>query len=153
MKYWEDFTVGETAGLGSHAITQDEILAFARKYDPQPFHTDPEAARRSIFGGLIASGWHTCTIMMRLSVEANRREKAVATGSPGLDSCRWLKPVRPGDVLTGRAAVLATWPSRTRPIGFVRRRIEMLNQRGEVAVEVVGITMYQRRPDGGPTRA
>ncbi len=153
MKYWEDFEIGETVGLGSHAITQEEILAFARKYDPQPFHTDPEAARRSIFGELIASGWHTCALMMRLSVEAARREEAAATGSPGLDSCRWLKPVRPGDVLTGRTAVLETWPSRTRPIGFVRRRVEMLNQRGEVVMEIVGITMYQRRPASEATGA
>ncbi len=115
MKYWEDFKVGESIELGSHSITEAEILAFARKYDPQPFHTDPEAARRSIFGGLIASGWHTCALMMRLSVEANRREDAAATGSPGLDSCRWLKPVRPGDTLTGRSEVLETWPSEASP--------------------------------------
>lgn len=147
MRYWEDFRVGEAADLGSCPITEAEIIAFARKYDPQPFHTDPEAARRSIFGGLIASGWHTCALMMRLSVEAARREEAAATGSPGLDSCRWLRPVRPGDVLTGRSEVLETWPSRTRPIGFVRHRIEMVNQRGEVAVAVVGLSMYHRRPD------
>jgi acyl dehydratase len=83
--------------------------------------------------------------MMRLSVEAARREDAAATGSPGLDSCRWLRPVRPGDVLAGRTEVLETWPSKTRPIGFVRRRVEMVNQRGEVVVAIVGITMYQRR--------
>ena len=146
MKYWEDFKVGEVGALGSCAITEEEVLAFARKYDPQPFHTDPEAARRSIFGGLIASGWHTCALLMRLSVDAARRDRAAATGSPGLDSCRWLKPVRPGDVLTGRTEVLETWPSRSKPIGFVRRRNELLNQRGDVVVAVVGITMYERRP-------
>jgi acyl dehydratase len=86
VKYWDDFKAGESIALGSHTITEAEILAFARKYDPQPFHTDPEAARRSIFGGLIASGWHTCAILMRLGVEANQREEAAATGSPGLDS-------------------------------------------------------------------
>jgi acyl dehydratase len=146
VKYWEDFTVGEVIDLGSCSITEAEVLAFARKYDPQPFHTDPEAARRSIFGGLIASGWHTCALLMRLSVEAAGRDAAAATGSPGLDSCRWLKPVRPGDVLTGRTEVLETWPSRSKPIGFIRRRNELINQRGEVVVAVVGITMYQRRP-------
>jgi len=124
VKYWEDFTVGEVIELGSCAITETEILAFARKYDPQPFHTDPEAARRSIFGGLIASGWHTCALLMRLSVETSRREDAAATGSPGLDSCR----------------------SRSKPIGFIRRRNDLANQHGEVVVSVVGITMYQRRP-------
>jgi acyl dehydratase len=146
VKYWEDVKVGEVGALGSCAITEEEVLAFARKYDPQPFHTDPEAARRSIFGGLIASGWHTCALLMRLSVDAARRDRAAATGSPGLDSCRWLKPVRPGDVLTGRTEVLETWPSRSKPIGFVRRRNELLNQRGDVVVAVVGITMYERRP-------
>ena len=146
MKYWEDFKVGEVIELGSCAITEAEVLAFARKYDPQPFHVDAEAARRSIFGGLIASGWHTCALLMRLSVDAARRDGAAATGSPGLDSCRWLKPVRPGDVLTGRTEVLETWPSRSKPIGFIRRRNELINQHGDVAVAVVGITMYERRP-------
>lgn len=153
MKYWEDFKVGERIVLGAHAISEAEILAFARKYDPQPFHTDPEAARRSIFGGLIASGWHTCALMMRLSVEANRREDAAATGSPGLDSCRWLKPVRPGDTLTGRSEVLETWPSRSKPIGFVRRRVDLVNQHGEPVVTIVGLTMYRRRPVGPAVRA
>ncbi len=147
MRYWEDFAVGERADLGSCAITEEGMLAFARKYDPQPFHTDPEAARGTLYGGLIASGWYTCALMMRLSVEANRREDAAATGSPGLDSCRWLKPVRAGDVLTGRTEVLETWPSRSRPIGFVRRRVEMVNQDGEVALAVVGVSMYHRRPE------
>ena len=146
MKYWEDFEVGETADLGSCSLTEEQIMAFGRKYDPQPFHVDPEAARRSIFGGLIASGWHTCALMMRLSVEAAQREQAAATGSPGIDSCRWLKPVRPGDVLTGATEILETWPSRTRPIGFVRRRVEMVNQRGEAVLAIVGISMYRRRP-------
>jgi len=146
VKYWEDFEVGETADLGSCSLTEEQIMAFARKYDPQPFHVDPEAARRSIFGGLIASGWHTCALMMRLSVEAAQREQAAATGSPGIDSCRWLKPVRPGDVLTGATEILETWPSRTRPIGFVRRRVEMVNQRGEAVLAIVGISMYRRRP-------
>ena len=147
MKYFEDVRVGETDTLGSHLITEAEIIAFASKYDPQPFHTDPEAAKATIFGGLIASGWHTCAIMMRLSVEAGRRNRAVTTGSPGVDSCRWLKPVRPGDTLTGRSEVLETWPSQTKPIGFVRSRVEMSNQRGEIVLALVGIAMYRRRED------
>jgi len=146
VKHWEDFKVGESTELGSHAITEAEILAFARKYDPQPFHTDPEAARRSIFGGLIASGWHTCALMMRLSVEANRREEAAATGSPGLDSCRWLKPVRPGDVLTGATEILETWPSRTRPIGFVRRRVEMVKQNFEGFIDALMRITFGQQP-------
>jgi len=145
MRFFEDVRVGEIDKLGPYTITADEIIAFGKKYDPQPFHIDPDAARASIFGGLIASGWHTCAIMMRLSVEAAMRNQAMTAGSPGVDSCRWLKPVRPGDTLTGRVEVLATWPSRTKPIGFVRSRIELSNQRGELAVSVVGLLIYQRR--------
>jgi acyl dehydratase len=148
MKYFEDVAVGETDVLGSHTVTESEVLRFARRYDPQPFHTDPEGARSSIFGGLIASGWHTCAIMMRLSVEAARRKQAVTTGSPGIDSCRWLKPVRPGDTLTARSEVLEARPSRSKPIGLVWTRLDMANQRGETVLTLVGITMYQRRPEG-----
>lgn len=145
MRHFEDFKPGEVADLGSCTVTQDEILDYARRYDPQPFHTDPEAARRSIYGGLIASGWHTCALMMRLSVEANERARAAAMGSPGIDSCRWLKPVRAGDTLSATTEVLETWPSRSRPMGFVRRRVDMINQRGETALTLVGISIYARR--------
>ena len=147
MRYFEDVQVGERTNLGTHTVTEEEILAFARRYDPQPFHVDPEAAKQSIFGGLIASGWHTCAIMMRMTVEAGRKNRTVTTGSPGVDSCRWLKPVRPGDTLAGRAEVLEAWPSRSKPIGFVRSRVEMLNQRGEIVLSLVGIAMYRRRPE------
>jgi acyl dehydratase len=145
VRYFEDFVVGERHVLGSHAVTEEEILAYARRYDPQPFHVDPEAAKRSIFGGLIASGWHTCALLMRLSVEEQQRTGAAGIGSPGIDSCRWLKPVRAGDTLTGTTEVLETWPSRSKPMGFVRRRSEMTNQRGEVVLRLVGISMYRSR--------
>lgn len=145
MRYFEDVLVGETGVLGSHTVTEAEIVAFAKRYDPQPFHIDREAATGTIFGGLIASGWHTCAIMMRLSVDAARRAQVVTVGSPGVDSCRWLKPVRPGDTLTGRTEVLETRPSRSKPIGFVRSRVEMLNQRGDVVLTLVGTSMYRRR--------
>jgi acyl dehydratase len=145
MRYFEDVAVGESEALGEYTMTEAEIMAFARRYDPQPFHIDPDAAKASIFGGLIASGWHTCAVMMRLTVEAARRREAAVTGSPGVDSCRWLKPVRPGDTLTARSEVLETWPSRSKPIGFVRNRVEMVNQRGEVVMRLVGIAMYRRR--------
>jgi acyl dehydratase len=147
MRYFEDVEVGEIADLGAHTMTEPEIVAFATKYDPQPFHTDPEAARASIFGGLIASGWHTCAVMMRLSAAAASRQQAAAVGSPGVDTCRWLKPVRPGDTLRGQSTVLETWPSRSKPIGFVRTRVEMRNQRGELVLSLVGISMYRRRPE------
>lgn len=145
MRYFEDFKVGEVMPLGEHTVTEEEILAFARKYDPQPFHLDREAAERSIYGGIIASGWHTCAIMMRLSVQAHQRIEAAGVGSPGVESCRWLKPVRPGATLTGSSVVLETWPSRSKPIGFVRCRVEVVNQGGEVVMTLVGISMYRRR--------
>jgi acyl dehydratase len=146
VKYYEDFAVGERTDLGSHTMTSDEMLVYARRYDPQPFHVDPEAARRSIFGGLIASGWHTCAVLMRLSVEDLRRTPAAAIGSPGIDSVRWLRPVRAGDTLSATTEIVETWPSRSKPMGFVRRRSEMTNQHGDVVLRLVGISMYQRRP-------
>jgi acyl dehydratase len=150
MKYWEDIKVGDTGDLGSYTVTEEEILAFAKKYDPQPFHLDREAAKRSIFGGLIASGWHSCAIMMRMSVEHMRREQLAGVGSPGIDSCRWLKPVRPGDTLTVRTEITESWRSKSRLIGFVRRRADMLNQHGEVVLTVVGVGMFERK--GEPPR-
>jgi acyl dehydratase len=145
VKYFEDFVVGEKHDLGSHTVTEEEILAYARRWDPQPFHIDPDAAKRSIFGSLIASGWHTCAVLMRLSVEDQQRSEAAGIGSPGIDSCRWLKPVRAGDTLTGTTEVLEMWPSRSKPMGFVRRCSEMTNQRGEVVLRLVGISMYRSR--------
>jgi len=149
VRYFEDFATGERTTLGSHTMTEAEMLAYARKYDPQSFHIDADAARRSIFGGLIASGWHTCAIVMRLSVEAHRRMDAAGAGSPGVESCRWLKPVRPGDTVTAVTEVLETWPSRSRPIGFARRRTEVTNQHGETVLTLVGISMYRRRDGAG----
>jgi acyl dehydratase len=145
MKYWEDIKVGDTGQLGAYTVTEAEILAYARKYDPQPFHIDPEAAKRSIFGGLIASGWHTCAILMRLSVDQMQQDRTAGVGSPGIDSVRWLKPVRPGDTLTARTEILETWPSRSKPMGFIRRRADVLNQHGEVVLTTVGVGMVKRR--------
>ena len=153
MKYWEDITVGHTATLGSHTVTEEEILAFAKKYDPQPFHIDPEAAERSIFGGLIASGWHSCAIMMRLSVDHMKKEQLAGVGSPGIDSCRFVKPVRPGDTLTVRTVITESWPSKSKPIGFIRRRADMVNQHGEVVLTVIGVGMFKRREASGTGQA
>lgn len=149
MKYFEDVRVGDSTVLGSCTVTEAEIVAFARQYDPQPFHTDPEAAKASFFGGLIASGWHTCAIMMRLSVEAMQREGLAGVGSPGIDSCRWIKPVRPGDTITVTREIVETRPSRTKPMGLVRSRSEMVNQAGETVLTMVGVSMIARRPEAG----
>ena len=114
MRYLEDFTAGEVIDLGSYTLDEAEILEFARRFDPQPFHVDPERAAASIYGGLIASGWHTCGIFMRLAVDGLIGDSS-SMGSPGLDNLRWLLPVRPGDTLRARYTVLEVTPSRSRP--------------------------------------
>jgi len=144
--WWEDFQVGETAELGRHTFTDAEIIDFARQFDPQPFHTDPEAARSSIYGGLIASGWHTCAVGMRLMCESYIN-RTVSMGSPGVENVRWLKPVRPGDTITYHRTVLEARPSNSRPeAGLLRSRWDAINQSGEVVMTMEGWGMLGRRP-------
>ena len=144
MKYWEDFKVGESTDLGSHSMTEAEILAFARKYDPQPFHADPEAARRSIFGGLIASGWHTGAMFIRMVVEHMTPVHAT-TGAMGFDDLKWVKPVRPGDVLTVESEVKEKVGGRRTDRGTVKIESRIQNQRGEVVMSLVSLVIYLRR--------
>ena len=146
MRYFEDFTPGQTIELGSHTITKDEIVAFARQFDPQVFHLDEEAAKQTIFGGLIASGWHTGSLMMRLLYEGVVRD-TLSLGSPGVDELRWLKPVRPGDTLSARLTVTECVPSRSKgDRGIVKSTIELRNQHGEVVVSSKGLSLFGRRP-------
>lgn len=146
MLYFEDFEVGSRRELGSYLVTEEEILAFARQYDPQPFHIDKEAAANSIYGGLISSGWMTCSIMMRLLV-LSTTGKSASMGSPGVDEIRWLKPVYAGDTLTVVLNVLDTRPSQSKPDrGIVQTQWEATNQRGELVCTVKGMGMYGRRP-------
>lgn len=148
FRYFEDFFEGETLDLGSFSYTEQEIVAFARAYDPQPMHTDPDAARGSIYGGLIASGWQTATSYMRRLVDQLMRDSS-SVGSPGLDKLRWLKPVRPGDVLRARFTVLEARPSNSRPDwGIVRSRGEVLNQDDQVVMDVEAVNFFGRRPPG-----
>jgi acyl dehydratase len=149
MKYFEDFAVGEVYDLGRRKVTADDIVDFARKYDPQPFHTDPEAAKQTFFGGLVASGWHTRAIFMGLLSGTIKREGWASQGAPGLDSCRWLVPVRPGDELSGTLTVLEMRRSKSRPIGLMRNRSELTNQKGEVVVRIEGTGMYRLKPSAG----
>ena len=143
--WWEDFAAGKTVELGSHSFSAEEIIAFARQFDPQPMHTDPEAARASAFGGLVASGWHTCAIAMRLICE-HYINRTVSLGSPGLDSLRWLHPVRPGDTISYRTTVLETRPSHSRPeMGLVKSRLEAFNQNGERVLAMESWGMFGRR--------
>jgi acyl dehydratase len=143
--YFEDFEPGQAYELGSHTITEEEIVAFARAWDPQPFHVDPEAARASPFGGLIASGWHTGSLWMRLYVDSILAS-AAAMGSPGIEELRWLAPVRPGDTLTGRLIVLDATPSERHPgRGTIRCRCEMVNQDGVTVLSMLSRGHFARR--------
>ena len=144
--YFEDFAVGSKRDLGSHLVTEEEILTFARHYDPQPFHIDKEAAQKSIYKNLISSGWMTCSIMMRLLVD-NMTSKAASMGSPGVDEIRWLKPVYAGDTLSVSLVVLDARASSSKPDrGVVHTQWEATNQRGELVCTVKGMGMYGRRP-------
>jgi acyl dehydratase len=146
MLYWEDFPAGETLEMGSHTFGAEEIIAFARQFDPQPFHVDPEAAKASFFKGLIASGWHTCSVAMRLMVDKYVGRSA-SLGSPGLDNIRWLAPVRAGDTISYRRTTTAVRPSESKPgIGLVHSRWEAVNQRGELVMTMEGWGMFRRRP-------
>lgn len=144
--YFEDFVEGQTVELGAFSLSEEEIIDFASKYDPQPMHVDPEAARQSIYGGLIASGWHTAASYMRLVVD-NVLAGTDSIGSPGVDQLRWLKPVRPGDWLTARFHILETRTSNSRPErGIVRSRGELLNQAGDVVMTCEAVNFFGRRP-------
>ena len=146
MRYFEDFTPGQVIELGGRTITKEGIVAFAREFDPQPFHTDEAAATRSIYGGLLASGWHTGSLAMRILYDGLLKD-TVSLGSPGIDELRWLKPVRPGDTLSLRMTILEPIPSRTKPDrGLVRSLMEMRNQHGEVVLTIRGLSLLGRRP-------
>jgi acyl dehydratase len=144
--YFEDFEPGQDIDLGTRTVTEDEIVAFARAFDPQPFHLDRGAAEASIFGGVIASGWHTCSMMMRMVVDGLMNRSA-SMGSPGLDGVRWLAPVRAGDTLnvhyrTTRVKASASKPDR----GVVWSTWVAINQHGETVCTVEGMGMFGRRP-------
>lgn len=146
MLYLDDLRVGPLGEYGSHTVTREEIIAFARAWDPQPFHVDEEAARRSIYGGLIASGWHTASLSMRLVVDGFLR-RAASLGSPGVDQLRWLRPVRPGDTLSVRVEILEVTPSRSKPDrGSIRATYETRNQDSEVVLTLTCAMMFLRRP-------
>lgn len=145
-RYFEDFVEGLTVDLGNVEFTTEGIIDFARQYDPQPMHTDPDQARASTYGGLIASGWHTAGSYMRLLVDSVIGQSA-SIGSPGVDSLRWLKPVRPGDTLRGSFTVVEAKLSRSRPDwGIVRSRGEMLNQHDEVVMQLEAVNFFGLRP-------
>jgi acyl dehydratase len=147
--FWEDLPVGKVIDLGTREVPREEIIEFARRYDPQPFHTDEAAAKKSIYGGLIASGWHTCAMMMRLLYDGLLKRSA-SLGSPGVDSVRWLKPVRPGDVLRARMTVTEARASTSKPDrGIIKSQWQVFNQNDELVMTMEGMGMYRRRSPGG----
>jgi acyl dehydratase len=144
-RYFEDYVAGEVFEYGQIPVTPDEIVEFARRFDPQDMHVDPEAAAHGRFGGLIASGWHTAAMMMRLFAD-NFLSKVASLASPGLDELRWLQPVRPGDMLRIRVTVLEAAPSHSRPDrGMVRSLVEVLNQKDEVVMSLKPMNIIARR--------
>jgi acyl dehydratase len=145
-RWFEDYVPGSVHEFGSIGVTEEEVLAFGRRFDPQTFHTDIEAARSTEYGGLIASGWHTAALMMRLYSD-HYLSKVSTLVSPGVDELRWLRPVRPGDTLSLRVTVAEARRSRSRPDrGIVRSAVEVLNQRGETVMTVTAMNFFLRRP-------
>ncbi len=142
---FEDFVVGASETHGPKLVTREEIIAFAAEFDPQPMHLDEDVARRSMLGGLAASGWHTCVILMRLFADGVLLDSS-SMGAPGVDEMRWLKPVRPGDRISARVTVLDKRASKSRPdVGLVRLQIELLNQDAEVVAYESHVHMFGRR--------
>lgn len=143
--YYEDFIVGESRDLGAYQVTAEEIKNFAREFDPQFFHLDEERAKSSVLGGLSASGWHTCGIVMRLMVDGYLGRSA-GMGSPGLDEVKWLKPVYAGETLHGRMTVLAKRQSKSRPeMGLITMLWEAYAADGESKIEMTGINLIKVR--------
>jgi acyl dehydratase len=148
--FWEDLQPGSVRELGTTSVSAEEIKQFAGRYDPQPFHLDEEAGRNSMFGGLCASGWQTCALAMRLTVD-NLLKDCASLGSPGLESLKWLKPVYPGDQLALRHTILESRALRKRPnAGMVRSRWELFNQKGDKVLEMDGYGFFGRRHPATP---
>jgi acyl dehydratase len=143
--HWEDFEPGQVTDCGSRVVTREEIVAFAAEYDPQPMHLDEQAARETLLGGLVASGWHSCCILMRMLTD-NFLVNASFLGAPGVEEVRWLAPVRPGEQIKARATVLETRASRSRPdMGFVKFRMELIGPSEQPVLSLIVSPMFGRR--------
>lgn len=150
VRYFEDFHVGDIFELGPLRVTQEEIIAFAKQFDPQYFHTDPQRAGDSFFGELVASGWHTCALFMRMFVDDLLGDTA-SMGSPGLDQIRWLKPARPNDTLRGRFTVTDARSSKSRPtVGILISHCEVFNQHNELLMTLDGTHFIGKALSGYP---
>jgi acyl dehydratase len=147
MQYWEDIEVGARSSFGRYEVTREEVIDFASKYDPQPFHLSDEAAAQTYFGRLSASGWHTCAMMMRMLVDHMKTQDQAGLGSPGIDELRWLKPVYPGDTLRAESVVIDKTPSKSRPdMGSYRGATTIFNQHDEPVMTLKSIGLIRRRP-------
>ncbi|MEX0583876.1 MAG: MaoC family dehydratase [Sneathiella sp.] len=153
MRYWEDFTVDWTLEFGNYAVTEEEVIEFATEFDPQSFHIDKEAAKDHYFGGIIASGWHTGAMCMRMMVDGYLNDTA-SMGSPGIDQLRWKKPVRPGETLHVKAKVLDRSLPKSKPeLGFVKFSHTVFNQDGEVKLTMISSGMFLLDPTRQPREA
>jgi len=149
--YWEDFPAGQVREFGGLEVTRDAVLAFARDFDPQPFHLDDAAAESSLFGRLAASGWHTCALAMRMMCDAYLNQSA-SLGSPGVENLKWVKPVYPGDRLWVRLTILEARPMASRPgVGLVKSHWDVKNQHGEIVLTMDGWGIFARRPAAATT--
>ncbi len=149
MIYFEDLEVGADTYFGSCEVTREEVIGFARRFDPQPFHLSDEAAAKTHFGRIAASGWHTCAMTMGVIARFVVGQEQAGLGSPGIDELRWLKPVYPGDTLHVQGKILETRPSRSKPdIGSFRTETTVTNQDGEKVMTFTSIVLMRRRPAG-----
>ena len=150
MIHYEDLEVGSTSKFGRYDVTRDEVMEFARKYDPQPFHLDDEAAAKTHFGRLSASGWHTCAMTMAMLVENMKTSRQAGLGSPGMDNLRWVKPVYPGDVLRVETELLEKTRSRSRPeMGSMQSKIRVYNQDDVCVMSLRSIGLIAAREPAG----
>ena len=149
MQYFEDLEVGAQAQFGSYAVTRDEVIAFAQKFDPQPFHLSDEAAAQTHFGRLSASGWHTCAMAMAMLVENLTANRQAGLGSPGLDELRWLRPVYPGDTLRCETVLMEKRLSASRPeMGIFKSRMTVFNQDGVPVLSMISNGLIRTRSSG-----
>ena len=152
MIHYEDLVVGETEEFGAYEVTREEVIEFASKYDPQPFHLDDEAAAATYFGRLSASGWHTAAMTMRMMVDNFSQKQRASLGSPGIDELRWLKPVYPGDTLSVTSELIEKRRSKSRPeMGIMRAKSTTWNQHGEAVMTLVSNGLIKVRDPDAPT--
>ena len=146
--YWEDFAAGQTVEFGGFRVTAEDIKAFAEEFDPQPFHLDEEAAAETLLGGLAASGWHSCAMVMRMMCDGYLLE-AASMGSPGIDEVRWLSPVRPGDMLRIKRTCMESRASQSRPeMGICRFSWDVFDQNETHLMTMTGTSLFERRTPG-----